>query len=249
MNNSNTQRNIRILVVVLLVVAVAGVAIWYKLFRAAPQPGWITANQRDTFLYGSAGAEENAGIPYWIWLALPRIFPEYLPGPGGYASLGFSWEETIEMPVGFSKKTVGYVRVAGNCAICHAYSRPNGPDEAPTVFAAGPGHTAEVQKLLQFYKQCAQDPRFNANNILGEVAMATKLSFLDRLIYRYILIPRMRQRFLKQDSVMIDAALWRHSQDPHSDPAFRQQMQALEPGLQGAEKDALVEYLKTLPGR
>jgi hypothetical protein len=247
MNNERSRkRNILIVVGVLVVLAVAGIATWYKMFRQAPQPGWITAGQRDKFLYGSAGAEDAAGIPYWIWLALPRIFPEYMPGPGGYASLGLSWEETREMPVGLSKKTIGYVRVAGNCALCHAYSRPNGPDEAPTVFAAGLGHTAEVQKLLLFFKQCAQDPRFNADNILGEAYMATKLSLVDRLIYRYILIPRTRERFLQQDSVMIDAVLWRHSQDPHSGASFRQRMEALETELKGAEKDALVEYLKTL---
>jgi hypothetical protein len=249
MNNSSKNRNILIVVVVLVMLAVAGIATWYKMFREVPQPGWITADQRDNFLYGSTGAEDTAGVAYWIWLVLPRIFPEYMPGPGGYAALGFSWEETNEMPVGFSKKTVGYVRVAGNCAICHAYSRPNGPDDAPTVFAVGPGHTAEVEKLLLFFKKCAQDPRFNADNILGEVYMATKLSFLDRLIYRYILIPRTRERLLKQDSVIIDAALWSHGRDPHSGAIFRHRMRVLETDLKGAEKDAAVEYLNTLHGR
>ena len=246
-NKSSWKKNIVIAAIAFAVLAAAGTAAWYKMLRGAAQPASITASQRNNFLYGSVGAEDAAGIPYWIWLALPRIFPEYTPGPGGYASLGLSWEETREMPVGLSKKTIGYVRVAGNCALCHAYSRLNGPDEAPTVFAAGPGHTAEVQKLLLFFKQCAQDPRFNADNILGEVYMATKLSFLDRLIYRYILIPRTRQRLLRQDSVIIDAALWRHSQEPHSGAGFRQRMEALESGLEGAEKDALVEYHKTLP--
>jgi hypothetical protein len=234
-----------IVVVLVVLVALAGIGVWYKLYREAPQPAWIGATPRTSFLYGSTGAEGKAGVPYWIWLALPRIFPEYLPGPGGYASLGLSWEETIEMPVGLTKKTVGYVRVAGNCALCHAYSRPNSPDEAPTVFAAGPGHTAEVQKLLAFFKQCAQDPRFNAGDILGEVYMATKMSFVDRLIYRFILIPRTRERFLRGDIVLVDAADWRHSQDPHADPGYRKKMQDLEGGLSGPEKDALVAYMKT----
>lgn len=240
-----SSRKTWIALVLLMLIAV-GVTTWYKLYREAPQPPSITDTARDRFLYGAAGAEQTAGIPYWIWLVLPRIFPEYMPGPGGYASLGFSWEETREMPVGFSKETVGYVRVAGNCALCHAYSRPNGPDEAPTVFAAGPGHTAEVQKLLAFYKQCAQDPRFNAGDLFGEIDMATTLSWLDRLIYRYILIPRTRERLLRQDSVILDAALWRHSQDPHTGADYRRRMQALSGDLTGAEKDALLAYLKTL---
>jgi hypothetical protein len=241
-NNSKTRF---VIVAVLVLGAAVGITTWYKMFREAPQPGWISADRRDNFLYGSTGSEA-VGIPYWIWLALPRIFPEYMPGPGGYASLGLSWEESREMPVGFAKKTAGYVRVSGNCAICHAYSRSNGPDAAPTVYAAGPGHTAEVQKLLGFYKQCAQDPRFNADNILGEVSMATTLSALDAAIYRYILIPRTRERFLQQDPVIVDAALWRHSREPRSGPQFLEQLQSLATELKGAEKAALLEYVKTL---
>ena len=42
-----------------------------------------------------------------------------LPGPGGYKSFGLVWEEGKELPAGFSKKVVGFPRVANNCAICH----------------------------------------------------------------------------------------------------------------------------------
>ncbi|ADV82382.1 hypothetical protein [Terriglobus saanensis] len=246
MTVTHSKKYLLIVGLLLLTGILAGLGIWYKMFRVAAQPAWINANARNSFLYGSVDAEKSAGIPYWIWLTLPRIFPEYLPGPGGYASLGFSWEETLEMPVGFSKRTVGYVRVAGNCALCHAYSTSNGPDAAPTVFAAGPGHTAEVQRLLAFYKQCAQDPRFNADNLLDEISMATKLSVADKLIYRYILIPKTRERFLQSDIVIVDSALWQHSQNPRSGTIFRKHLQDLETGLKGQEKDQLDMYLKTL---
>ncbi len=235
-----------VLLVLVLLGAGAGLGYWYKMNHVVAQPAWIGANQRDSFLYGSAGAEETAGIPYWIWLSLPRRFPEYLPGPGGYASLGFSWEETLEMPAGFSKQQVGYVRVAGNCAMCHSYSVPNGSGEAPTVFAAGPGHTAEVQKLLDFYRQCAQDPRFNADNILDEASMATRLSLTDKLLYRYVLIPRTRERMLRGESVMFDQALWQHSTNPGAQPAYRKRLQDLYASLSGPEKTALDQYLQNL---
>ncbi|GAC1657800.1 MAG: hypothetical protein NVS9B15_19180 [Acidobacteriaceae bacterium] len=247
MNHNGRTRALSVVTLLLLIGVFAGIALWYKISGVAAQPGWITADRRNAFLYGSASAEKAAGIPYWIWLALPRIFPEYLPGPGGYASLGFSGEETREMPVGFSKLTAGYIRGAGNCAICHAYSITNGPDAAPTVIAAGPGHTAEVQRLLSFYRQCAQDPRFNAADLLDEISMATRLSFLDKLIYRYILIPRTRTRLLDGDDIIVESALWRHSQNPHSDPAIKQRLQDLESGLRGPEQEQLHKYLKTLP--
>ncbi len=75
------------LVLVLLFVAVGGTIGWYKFFREEPQPDWVTATPDMRFKYGSIGAEHDAGIPYWIFFVLPRMFPEKLPGPGGYASL------------------------------------------------------------------------------------------------------------------------------------------------------------------
>ncbi len=57
------------------------------------------------FKYGSIGAERDAGIPYWIFYVLPRMFPEKIPGPNGFASFGVSWEQGQELPIGFTKKT------------------------------------------------------------------------------------------------------------------------------------------------
>ncbi|MBZ5685255.1 MAG: cytochrome c [Acidobacteriia bacterium] len=213
-----TKRNVLIVTVALLVIA--GISTWSHLRREIPQPGWITADQRSTFLYGSVGAERDAGIPYWILLALPRMFPEYMPGNGGYVSLGLSWEEGKEMPAGFSKKTIGYVRVAGNCALCHAASFRTGPDQGPEVLPAVPGRAPDVQGLLTFFQQCAQDPRFNAGEMMTEINSATKLPFIDSLLYRYVLIPRTRRKLLSQGLVMIDSTLQQHSRDPYSDVPF-----------------------------
>ena len=220
------KRSLQICVAVIVVLAVVvGITAWYKLYRDVPQPSWITADQRDNFLYGSVGAEGTAGMPYWIWLVLPRICPEHLPGQGGYASLGRPWEEGKEMPAGFSKKTIGYVRVAASCALCHATSSAAGPDQVPAVVVAGPGHATDIRSLLSFFTQCAQDPHFNADEILSEIDMATKLSFLDRLLYRFVLIPR-TQRALVDQSVLIDRELRNHSREPGA-PFTRQRMKDL----------------------
>src|SRR5260370_818304 len=76
-----------LMAVALVAVLAMGIKVWYRFYRDVPQPQWITADQRNDFLYGAVGAEDTPGLPYWIWLALPRMFPEYMPGPGGYASL------------------------------------------------------------------------------------------------------------------------------------------------------------------
>jgi hypothetical protein len=229
----------RLLLIVLFVLAVlvvtTGIIVWATLYRDVPQPGWITAKPRENFLYGSIGAEKDAGIPYWIWLVLPRMFHEHVTAPGGYAGLGRPWEEGREMPAGFSKKTVGYVRVAGNCALCHAVARP-GPSGAPVVAIGGAGQTTDIQPVLSFLARCAQDPRFNADEILPQVEQVTKLSVLEHLSYRFVLIPRARKALLGGRAVLLDEALRRHREDPHA-PFTDERLQAL------------ADWLKTQQGR
>ena len=72
-------------------------------FREEPEPYF--ESDEDHFLFGSVGTETTDGVPYWVWLVLPRIFPDLLPGPGGYASLGLLAKDGQEMPVGLSKVT------------------------------------------------------------------------------------------------------------------------------------------------
>ena len=81
------------LTLLLIFGAVAAYIGWYRFLRDEPQPAWVTATPEMRFKYGSIGAENDAGIPYWIFYVLPRIFPEKLTQdgkilPGGYASLG-----------------------------------------------------------------------------------------------------------------------------------------------------------------
>jgi len=45
-----------------------------------------------TVEYNRLLQEAEQGLPYLIWQVLPEMFPKYLPGPGGYASLGLVWE-------------------------------------------------------------------------------------------------------------------------------------------------------------
>ena len=114
-------KKLKITIITLLIVVIALGAFvgWYKFFREEPQPDWITSDPDMRFKYGSIGAEHDAGIPYWIWHVLPRMFSDKLPGSGGYAALGVNWEQGQEMPIGFTKKVIGFPRGANTCAACH----------------------------------------------------------------------------------------------------------------------------------
>jgi len=199
--HSSVKRKLVFWLGVLIVVgAILGYIGWYKFFREEPQPDWVTASADMRFKYGSIGAEYDAGIPYWIFYVLPRMFPEKLPGPGGYASLGVPWEQGQELPVGFTKKTIGFPRVANTCAVCHTATYRTGPDEIPVFITAGNGHTTNVEAFFRYLVDCARDPRFNADNLMREINLVTDLSWFDRLSYRFLIIPMTKKALLAREA-------------------------------------------------
>jgi len=201
-------------VTILVIITVSlGAFGWYKFFREVPQPPF--ASMEEEFMYGSMGSEGDRGLPYWIWLVLPRIFPEYLPGPGGYKSLGVVWEEGKELPAGFAKKTVGFPRVTNNCAACHTATFRTKEDETPTVVPTGPSHTSNIQNYLRFLTKAAEDPRFIADVLLREIALVHDLPWIDRQLYRYLIIPFTKSAILQQR----DQFAWMERKDwPHWGP-------------------------------
>ena len=190
-------RLLRIMVVLLVLIALVGGVVWVKLFREQPQQ-LADDSMEEYFKYGSIGTEAKEGIPFWIWLVLPKMFPEYLPGPGGWASLGFAWEQGRELPVGFSKKTIGFERVGINCALCHTATVRKATDAVPRVYIGGPAITLNALAYQRFLFDSASDPRFTAGNILMEIGQIYELPLLDRLLYRFALIPGTRKAILEQ---------------------------------------------------
>ncbi len=191
----NLSLKAKIGIAILILLAVGGAFTWYKFFREVPVH---YASDTEYFLYGSIGTESRQGVPYWVWLVLPRLFPEYLPGPGGYASLGVAWEEGREMPAGFSKMTIGIPRVGINCALCHTATYRLRHGDKPTVVAAGPSHQFDPQRYQRFLFACASDPRFTSKNILNEIGRIHKLSWIDTQLYRFAIIPFTRMALQRQ---------------------------------------------------
>ncbi len=183
------------LIVVAIIVVVVGAIAWYKLFREVDQH---FDSMDEYFKYGSIGTEQAQGVPYWIWLVLPRLFPEYLPRPGGYNALGLYNEPGKEIPVGFSVKTIGFDRVGINCAVCHSSTIRLSETELPVLYLAGGTNTFDGLGYQRFLFACGSDPRFTADNILSEIDKIYKLSLLDRILYRFAFIPATKKAFIQQ---------------------------------------------------
>jgi hypothetical protein len=195
---SGNNRKPQFIAIAVLVILLIGGVTYVEFFREVPPPQF-TSNESH-FLYGSIGTESTSGVPYWLWLALPRVFPDLLPRPGGYESLGIIWQEGHELPVGFSKQTIGIERIGINCAFCHTATYRLTSGDKPVIVPAGPSHTTSPQDYLRFLFACANDPRFTASTIMPEIARNYRLSWLDRLVYRFVLIPFTKFTLLNQQN-------------------------------------------------
>ena len=117
---------------------------------------------------------------YWIWLVLPRLFPQYLPGRGGYLSFGFPWPDGEETPYGIQKtlSTSAWSESQQklDCASCHAATRRALNPDTTTITAQ-----FNHRNYAQFLVNCASDPRFDADYMMSTIKYNHKLGFLGEL--------------------------------------------------------------------
>lgn len=171
---------------------------WVHLYRKVP----ITyASVEQQFNYGTIGAEQIDSVPYWIWLILPRLFPEKLPGPGGYMSLKMDWEAGEEVPVGLTKQTIGYPKVSLNCAACHNATFSSADNGEVSMILTGSAPKFDLQGYINFLRNSAADPRFDSSYILTKLQDVYELSWLEKYFYRYIIIPQSQQALSQLNDV------------------------------------------------
>ena len=187
-----------VIVVVGAVLTVAIILAWPLVTNNEPAQ---YADIDNHFKYASIGGESTSGIPYWIWKVLPVMFPDKLPGEG-YKSLGFIQEPGHDFPIGFAKSTyLGLDVVTQNCATCHVGSVRTTPNSEPRIISAMPSNTVDLGAYIKFVSEVPLDKRFSAREMMPEIeALGANLNPLEKLIYRYIAIPRTRDSLIAQAS-------------------------------------------------
>lgn len=155
------------------------------------------------FRYVETGTEFRAGIPYWIFRVMPKIFPEEFQGQG-YEHFGFTEDDhryyrSRPVPRGMSisdtslrsqllKLDFSLKRVSINCSGCHQGEYLNAAGER--VLQPGmPNHTADLQGFKRFFGTAFQSPRFEAKRVISEINAAlaedksARLTWKEELIY------------------------------------------------------------------
>jgi mono/diheme cytochrome c family protein len=192
--NRARRRGLPLGAVLLAVLAAAGLLAYAFLQRNTPERH---AGIEAHFKYGSIGAEsEIAGVPYWIWVVLPRVFPEHLPDrPGeGYARMGFVYESANQTrPIGTSLRERPIALVGLNCAVCHTGVVRDSPQAPPRIILGMPAHQFDIETYFRFLFACARDERFNADTLVAAIRQENpSFSWFEELIYRHMAIPRTR---------------------------------------------------------
>ena len=152
----------------------------FPLPTAASSPADLARWQ---FRYAPTGTEFGAGIPYWIYKVLPKIFDSEFHGQG-WEHFGFMpdnqdyYKERQGLPSGLVLSDtvvdiplfpvgVKLKRVSLNCSACHRGGIEEGT--GLTLIDGMPNHTGDLQAFKRFVTSAFKDDRFNAPRLITEI--------------------------------------------------------------------------------
>jgi mono/diheme cytochrome c family protein len=75
-------------------------------------------------------------------------------------------------------------------------------EENTTIYLAAAANRFDAQGYLKFLFDCASDPRFTADKLLAEIDYLVDLPWVDRQLYRHVIIPQTRKALLEQKAAM-----------------------------------------------
>lgn len=166
-------------------------------------------NDATHFKYGSIGAELANGLPYKLFLALPKIFPEKFAPEGDYSHFGFIYEKEGApdplLPIGFARGMRTGVEVAWfNCAVCHTgVVIPPGKKD-PVIILGMPANTVNLEAFFLALFEMAVDKRFSwENKELRRAVGSDRMTWIDEIVWEWVTIPITRSTLIKRRSELL----------------------------------------------
>jgi mono/diheme cytochrome c family protein len=186
-----------------VVVIAAGTAFWVGLTLRVDRPV-VYDEISEHFKYGSIGSEPGVSLmrpvggvvpPYAVFTALPSICRDKLPG--GYASLGFVFEEGHDLPIGVSRRRrQGIDHVGLNCATCHTGTIRDTPSSPRRIVLGMPAHQLDLQAFVEFVLECSLDNRMTAEAVRGRFPESGGPTVFERALLRFGLVDRLKLQTL-----------------------------------------------------
>ena len=199
---TSPTRSLRRIVTVAFAIGLLAL-LWLGAILRSDQPV-LYADVVEHFKYGSIGSEPGVSLlrpvggalpPLAEFAALPSICPDRLPG--GYASLGFVYEEGRDLPIGVSRRRrMGIDHVGLNCAGCHTGTVRDTPQSPPRVVLGMPAHQLDLQSFVEFVLECSLDNRMTAETVRGRLPDSGGPSTFERLLLRVGFIDRLKLQTL-----------------------------------------------------
>ena len=159
------------------------------------------------FERGSIGADEGSGMPYWVWQALPRLFPETFGGRLDYRAFGFLYRtddqgRQEDLPIGISKRDYqGVDLVWFNCAVCHTGTYRTSEGAPRAVVAGMPSNNLDLYRFIRFVLDAGADERLAPDTLIPAMqAAGANLGLIERQVWKFYVIPRVREGFIQRRS-------------------------------------------------
>ncbi|QCX51894.1 c-type cytochrome [Ralstonia pseudosolanacearum] len=186
----------KVLLAIALVVAFVGAETWVNLFREVPQPP-LQSNV-DHFKYAPIGLGPDARIPLYVFNVLPQACAQHMPKQNlGWQSFGFVYEGGRDLPIGLAKRQIGYPSVEANCALCHTGQYRKSADDVPVPVPTAPAALLNLESFQWFLYDCAGEPDF-PSRVMREIDRHYSLGIIERLFYRFAIVPATQKAFLQQ---------------------------------------------------
>jgi mono/diheme cytochrome c family protein len=162
------------------------------------------------FEHGSIGADEGSGMPYWVWQALPRLFPEAFDGRLDYRAFGFLYGTDAQgrqddLPIGISKRDYqGVDLVWFNCAVCHVGTYRTSEGAQRVMVPGMPSNNLDLYRFIRFLLDAGADERMSPDKLIPAMQQAgASLGPIERQVWRYYVIPRVREGFVQRRSRLL----------------------------------------------
>ena len=199
-----------LLILLVLLLAVGLIAVGFALAAAER----LTRNRTEAFPdivahfeHGSIGADQSSGIPFWVWKALPRLFPAEFDGHLDYRAFGFLYRTDShgrqeDLPIGISKRDFhGIDLVWFNCAICHTGTFRTSEGAERVIVRGMPSNNLNLYGFIRFILDAGVDERLKPDKLIPAVqAAGANLGLIEQQVWRHVVIPQMREGFIERRS-------------------------------------------------